>query len=244
MNRKGTYRHVMHTYAVYGKNPSANQKKAREGHLKSGKKMPMANRRMVGLLKMIRNVAFAHRSQHVQAGRFDSEEDVLRYMLDPFPWLLMAVYQLDQEHKIAGSVAEASAKTSDSAASTEGESMSQEDSGKKSGTVTTSADEAAVPKKKEKQGKKGKGGHGPKAPNQAAQKDKKFEMLKASFAKKDAEDKKIIVELRAENARLRGEPLPTEQANQEPAPAPENEPELDQLESIQLTTKDLKDVLP
>ena len=26
----------------------------------------MANRRMVGLLKMIRNVAFAHRSQNVQ----------------------------------------------------------------------------------------------------------------------------------------------------------------------------------
>ena len=65
-------------------------------------------------------------------------------------------------------------------------------------------DEAAVPKKKEKQGKKGKGGHVPKAPNQAAQKDKKFEMPKASFAKKDAEDKKIIVELRAEIARLRG----------------------------------------
>ena len=185
-----------------------------------------------------------------QAGRFDTEEDVLRYMLDPFPWLLMVVYQLDQEHKIAGSVAEASAKTSDSAASTEGESMSQEDSSKKSGTVTTSADEAAAPKKKGKQGKKGKGGHGPKAPNQAAQKDKKFEMLKASFAKKDAEDKKIIVELRAENARLRGTALPTEQPNQELAPAPKEGPKLDQLESIQLhpmlgmSTKDSTDVSP
>ena len=86
-----------------------------------------------------------------------------------------------------GSVAEASAKTSDSAASTEGESMSQEDSGKKSGTVTTSADEAAAPKINGKQGKKGKGGHGPKAPNQVAQKDNKFEMLKEAFAKKNAE---------------------------------------------------------
>ena len=58
---------VEHCYGVYGKNPSAKQKTAREGHLKSGKKnMPMANRRIVGLLKMIRNVAFAHRSQHVQ----------------------------------------------------------------------------------------------------------------------------------------------------------------------------------
>ena len=95
---------VEHTYAVYGKNPSANQKKAREGHLKSGKKMPMANRRVVGLLKTIRNVGFAHRSQHVQFGRFDTEEDVMRYMIDPFPWLLMAVFELDQEHCIAGSV--------------------------------------------------------------------------------------------------------------------------------------------
>ena len=57
---------VEHTYAVYGKNPSAKQQSAREGHVKSGKKLPMANRRMVGLLKMIRNVAFAHRSQNVQ----------------------------------------------------------------------------------------------------------------------------------------------------------------------------------
>ena len=57
---------VEHCYAIYGKNPSAKQKTAREGHLKSGKQMPMANRRMVGLLKMIRNVAFAHRSQNVQ----------------------------------------------------------------------------------------------------------------------------------------------------------------------------------
>ena len=54
-----------------------------------------------------------------QAGRFDTEEDVLRYMLDPFPWLLMVVYQLDHEHKIAGSVIEASAKNADSAATTD-----------------------------------------------------------------------------------------------------------------------------
>jgi hypothetical protein len=55
-----------HCYAVYGKNPSAKQKAAREDKLKSGKKAPMANRRMVGLLKMMRNVYFAHRSQNVQ----------------------------------------------------------------------------------------------------------------------------------------------------------------------------------
>jgi hypothetical protein len=209
---------VEHCYAVYGKNPSAKQKVARVGHLKSGKKMSMANRRMVGLLKMIRNVAFAHRSQHVQAGRFDSEEDVLRYMLDPFPWLLMAVYELDQEHKIAGSVSEqASARTSDSAATMDGESTSREDAGKQPGkatgkAATTSGDEAAAPKKG-KQGKKGKGGHGPKAPNQAAQKDKTIEMQKQSLPKKDAEN----AQLRADLARLRGEALATEQAPAKPA---------------------------
>jgi hypothetical protein len=117
----------------------------------------MANRRMVGLLKTTCNVAFAHRLQHVQAGRFDSEEDVLRYMLDPFPWLLMAVYELDQEHKIAGSVIKASAKTASSATTTtDGESTSREDTGKKS-----------TPKKTAK-GTKGKGGHGPKKQDQSA----------------------------------------------------------------------------
>ena len=45
----------------------------------------MANRRMVGLLKTIRNIALAHRSQHVQFGRFDTEEDVMSYMVDAFP---------------------------------------------------------------------------------------------------------------------------------------------------------------
>jgi hypothetical protein len=29
-----------------------------------------------GMLKMIRNIAFAHRSQHVQFGRFNTEEEV------------------------------------------------------------------------------------------------------------------------------------------------------------------------
>jgi hypothetical protein len=85
----------------------------------------------------------------VQASRFGSKEDVLLYMLDPFPWLLMAVYQLDHEHKIAGSVAkQASARSSDSAATTDGEASSHEDADKKSGkAATTSGDEVAAPKK-------------------------------------------------------------------------------------------------
>ena len=80
-----------------------------------------------------------------QAGRFDTEEDVLRYMLDPFPWLLMAVYQLDQEHKIAGRVADAPAKTSDSGATTaDAGSTSRKYGGKKTvaSPTTTSGDEA------------------------------------------------------------------------------------------------------
>jgi hypothetical protein len=211
---------VEHCYAVYGKNPSAKQKTAREGHLKSGKKMPMANRRMVGLLKTIRNVAFAHRSQHVQAGRFDTEEDVLRYMLDPFPWLLMAVYELDQEHKIAGSVAEAAAKTTGSALTTDGESTSQDEPGKKSGKIATASGGVAVPPKKGKQGKQAKANHGPKAPNQATQKDKTIQMQKETIAQKDAE----IAKQAAELAQLRGEFKPTDHRNQEPALARKKAP--------------------
>ena len=131
-----------------------------------------------------------------QAGRFDTEEDVLRYMLDPFPWLLMAVYQLDQEHKIVGSVAEASAKTSDSAATTDGESTGKKPAPKKMAKV-----------------KKGQGGHGPKKQDQSAQKDKTIAMLKASLAKAQAE----VAQLRG------GAPPPTKQATQQgPPPAAAN----------------------
>jgi serine/threonine protein kinase len=149
---------VEHTYAVYGKNPSAKQKTAREGHLKSGKKnMPMANRRMVGLLKTIRNVAFAHRSQHVQFGRFDTEEDVMAYIIDPFPWLLMTVFQLDQEHCIAGSVmTTASDKATDTVASTDDDAKagySTDGASKPAGSKldrgkTTSGDDSASNKTK------------------------------------------------------------------------------------------------
>ena len=143
-----------------------------------------------------------------QAGRFDSEEDVLRYMLDPFPWLLMAVYELDQEHKIAGSVIEASANTADSAATTDGESTSREDTGKNS-----------APKKTSK-GKKGKGGHGPKKQDQSAQYLKTIAILKESLAK----SQESLANSQAENAQLRGDaPPPTTQANnQEPPPASAN----------------------
>jgi hypothetical protein len=103
---------------VYGKKPAQKQKDHREQLLANHKPVEnMAARRMVcrcslttrrgivgcatahraelwsqvGMLKMIRNLGFAHRSQHVQQGRFHTEEEVLVYVLGPFPWLLMTV---------------------------------------------------------------------------------------------------------------------------------------------------------
>jgi hypothetical protein len=68
---------VEHDFAVYGRNPSAKQLETRRKNLADGKPVEkLANRRMVGLLKMIRNMAFAHRSQHVQQGRFNTEDEV------------------------------------------------------------------------------------------------------------------------------------------------------------------------
>ena len=82
---------------VYGRKPSKNQKDHREQLLANHKPVEtMAGRRMVrhlpapntmgigcvtrraqvGMLKMIRNLAFAHRSQHVQQGRFNTEDEV------------------------------------------------------------------------------------------------------------------------------------------------------------------------
>ena len=81
----------------------------------------------------------------------------MRYMIDPFPWLLMAVYDLDQKHKIAGSVA---ATTSDKGAATGGEATTDDEA--KAGYSTdgaakpkgkkpaTSSDEAGKGKKKAK----------------------------------------------------------------------------------------------
>jgi hypothetical protein len=70
---------VEHDFSVYGRNPSAKQLETRRKNLADGKSVgKLANRRMVGLLKMIRNMAFAHRSQHVQQGRFNTEDEVRR----------------------------------------------------------------------------------------------------------------------------------------------------------------------
>ena len=55
--------------------------------------------RTVGLLKFMRNI-HAHRSQQIQAGRFESEEALCTYLLAPFPFLLMAVYEADERHRL------------------------------------------------------------------------------------------------------------------------------------------------
>ena len=53
---------IEHDFAIHGKKPSPAQKEAREKMLASkGTVGKPAQRRTVGLLKMIRNMAFAHR---------------------------------------------------------------------------------------------------------------------------------------------------------------------------------------
>ena len=54
----------------------------------------------MGLLKFMRNVN-VHRAQMVDFGRFESEEALQHYLLDPFPWLLVAVWSLDAKHELA-----------------------------------------------------------------------------------------------------------------------------------------------
>ena len=83
---------VEHDFSVYGRNPSAKQLETRRKNLADGKPVgKLANRRMVGLLKMIRNMAFAHRSQHVQHGRFNTEDEV---RLQPY-YSALRVHSLD-----------------------------------------------------------------------------------------------------------------------------------------------------
>jgi hypothetical protein len=191
--------------------------------------MPMANRRTVGLLKTIRNVAFAHRSQHVQFGRFDTEEDVMRYMIDPFPWLLMMVFQLDQEHKISGSVVStASDKGTDTAASTDDDAKvgystdgASKPAGPKGGRGTaTSGDESAGDKiTKAKVPAKGKP---TKKPNKKAedQKTKTIQMLKEQMKAMAKTHQMEIATLTKTNPSTRLE------TKAQPKPDPEPEPEL------------------
>ena len=51
--------------------------------------------RSVGLLNFLRSV-YTQRMQHVEALRFPSEQEVCRWLLDPFPFLFMGVYEADE----------------------------------------------------------------------------------------------------------------------------------------------------
>jgi hypothetical protein len=82
---------VEHDFAVYGRNPTTKQVETRRKNLADGKAVgKLANRRMIGLLKMIRNMAFAHRSQHVQHGRFTTEDEVRVQ-----PYLALGIHCVD-----------------------------------------------------------------------------------------------------------------------------------------------------
>lgn len=88
-----------HNYAIYGGPPSKKQVKERDGLVAAGKPLgghEAKDIRTVGLLKFIRNLD-AHAGQQVNAGRFESEDAMRHYLVDPFPWLLMAVFTTDAE---------------------------------------------------------------------------------------------------------------------------------------------------
>jgi hypothetical protein len=94
---------------VYGAPPSKKQAAARQAHLAAGKKLNGAYEakqiRSVGLLRFLRNLN-AHRVQQVEAGRFESEEALVEYLLQPFPWLLAAVYAIDERQRMSSHFAE------------------------------------------------------------------------------------------------------------------------------------------
>eukprot|EP01043_Picozoa_sp_COSAG02_P012965 COSAG02_NODE_511_length_20858_cov_21.570837_7_plen_641_part_00 len=89
-------------YHIFGAPPSKKQQQQRDKLVAAGKPLgphEAKHARMVGLLKLIRNFD-AHGAQHVQHGRFESEEAMYQYLIDPFPWLLMAVYCGDAKHQL------------------------------------------------------------------------------------------------------------------------------------------------
>ncbi len=100
-------------YAIYGAPAKSKQIKQRTDLLAAGKPLgphTATETRSVGLLRFIRNLD-AHAVQMVSAGRFESEDALQHYLLDPFPWLLMAVYRADMKHQLTVSQATETAST-------------------------------------------------------------------------------------------------------------------------------------
>ena len=98
-------------YFIYGGPPKKKQREARESLVAEGK--PLGTHaakeiRCVGLLKLVRNL-LAHKTEHVESGRFESEAAIADYVLSSLPWLLMTVHTLDAEHKITSGAAPAAA---------------------------------------------------------------------------------------------------------------------------------------
>ena len=89
-------------YFIFGAPPSKKQAAERERQIQSGKMtatFAAKHIRSVGLLKFMRNI-YAHRAQQVEAGRFETELVLCTWLLDPFPFLLMGVYEADQIHAL------------------------------------------------------------------------------------------------------------------------------------------------
>jgi hypothetical protein len=85
-----------HNFAVYGCTPTAGQVAEAESLIARGHFQPK-ELRAVGLLKFMHHALYNSR-ELISAGGFQNEEILWRYILAPFPWLLMAVYTGDVKH--------------------------------------------------------------------------------------------------------------------------------------------------
>ena len=104
-------------YFIYGGPPRKKQVEARESLVAEGKPLGTHEAkeiRCVGLLKFVRNL-YAHKTEAVDKGRFESEAAIVDYFLSSLPWLLMAVHTLDGKHKITSEDARAGASEEDKA---------------------------------------------------------------------------------------------------------------------------------
>ncbi len=89
-----------HNYFIFGGPPKKKQKEAREKLVAAGEPLGTHEAkevRCVGLLKLARNM-IAHKAEHVERGRFESEAAIADYFLSSLPWLLMTVHTLDGKH--------------------------------------------------------------------------------------------------------------------------------------------------
>lgn len=92
-----------HDYFVFGAPPSKQQAAERERQIRSGQlvaEFKAKEIRSVGLLKFLRGV-YMQRAQHVEAFRFPSELQLCTWLLEPFPFLLMGVYEADQRCRMS-----------------------------------------------------------------------------------------------------------------------------------------------